>query len=55
MTTVQVRGLIRDRKNSARREVELAHTQQNEMSRHNWVTEDKTGKCYTYRGIKYCY
>jgi len=55
MTTVQLRGLLRDRKNSARRELEMAHTQQAEMSRHTWVTEDKTGKCYTYRGIKYCY
>jgi hypothetical protein len=55
MTTVEVRGLIRDRKRAERRNVELAHTQQLEMTRHTWVTEDKTGKCYTYRGIKYCY
>jgi len=55
MTTVQLRGLLRDRKNTMRREVELSRTQQAEMTRHSFITEDKTGKCYTYRGIQYCY
>tara|TARA_Y100000015_G_scaffold39731_1_gene43895 strand:- start:941 stop:1108 length:168 start_codon:yes stop_codon:yes gene_type:complete len=55
MTTVQLRGLLRDRKSAVRKQVELSHTQQSEITKHNWVTEDKTGKCYTYRGIRYCY
>ena len=23
--------------------------------RHSWIRESKAGKCYTYRGISYCY
>jgi len=23
--------------------------------RNAWVRESKAGKCYTYRGVKYCY
>ena len=23
--------------------------------RHSWIRESKAGKCYTYRGVEYCY
>ena len=32
MTTVQLRGLLRDRKSAVRKQVELSHTQQSEST-----------------------
>ena len=56
MSTVEVMGRLRAQKKMKRDIIELSHHQEQEMtSRHNWVTEDKTGRCYTYRGVQYCY
>jgi len=56
MSTVQLMGLVRTQKKAKRSNIELSHHQEQEMvSSHNWVTEDKAGKCYTYRGVQYCY
>ena len=56
MSTVELMGLVRAQKKANRRNIELSHHQEREMTAsHNWVTEDKAGKCYTYRGVKYCY
>ena len=56
MSTVQLMGLVRAQKKAKRSNIELSHHQEQEMtSSHNWVTEDKTGRCYTYRGVQYCY
>ena len=56
MSNVQMRGLIKAGNKSRRQNRELAHHQEQEMNRTPvWITEDKAGKCYTYRGVKYCY
>ena len=56
MSTVELMGLVRAQKKAKRSNLELSHHQEREMNTsHNWVTEDKAGKCYTYRGVKYCY
>tara|TARA_R110002020_G_scaffold182989_1_gene378882 strand:- start:1 stop:174 length:174 start_codon:yes stop_codon:yes gene_type:complete len=56
MSTVQLMGLVRAQKKAKRSNIELSHHQEREMvSSHNWMTEDKVGKCYTYRGVQYCY
>lgn len=55
MSTVELMGLVREQKRAARATAEKEHHQFNEFVHHNWMTQDKTGKCYTYRGVKYCY
>lgn len=55
MSTVELKGRIREQQKAAREAAEKEHHQFNDFTRHNWITQDKTGKCYTYRGIKYCY
>ena len=56
MSTVELMGLVRAQKKANRRNLELSHHQEQEMtSSHPWITEDKAGKCYTYRGVQYCY
>tara|TARA_B100000073_G_scaffold154165_1_gene127329 strand:+ start:614 stop:787 length:174 start_codon:yes stop_codon:yes gene_type:complete len=56
MTTVELMGRLRAQKKMKRDIIELSHHQEQEMTTsHNWMTEDKAGKCYTYRGVKYCY
>ena len=56
MSTVELMGLVRAQKKANRRNLELSHHQEQEMTTsHNWMTEDKAGKCYTYRGVQYCY
>lgn len=54
MSTVEVRGLLRDQAKQKRKETELAFRQANDLNP-SWVTEDKSGRCYTYRGVEYCY
>ena len=55
MSNVTVQGLLSARRKSLRSKVERDHHQQNEIQTISTVREDKTGKCYTYRGVKYCY
>ena len=56
MSTVQLRGLMKTHEKNRRQQRELAHHQENDMGKRPvWLTEDKAGKCYTYRGVKYCY
>ena len=56
MSTVELMGLVRAQKKAKRANLELSHHQEQEMATsHNWVTADKAGKCFTYRGVKYCY
>ena len=56
MSTVELRGLMKTHEQNRRAQRELAHHQERDMNRTPvWLTEDKAGKCYTYRGVKYCY
>ena len=56
MSTVELMGLVRAQKKAKRANLELSHHQEQEMATsHNWVTADKAGKCFTYRGVEYCY
>jgi len=50
MSTVQLMGLVRAQKKAKRANLELSHHQERELS-----TEQKSGRCYTYRGVQYCY
>tara|TARA_Y100001970_G_C13558028_1_gene520102 strand:+ start:224 stop:394 length:171 start_codon:yes stop_codon:yes gene_type:complete len=55
MTDVTVQGLLAARRKEMRSQVERKHHQKNEMQVISFVREDKAGKCYTYRGVEYCY
>lgn len=56
MSTVELMGLVRAQKKAKRSNIELSHHQEQEMtSSLSWMTDDKVGKCYTYRGVEYCY
>ena len=56
MSTVQLRGLMKAHNKNRRDQRELAHHQEQEMNRSPvWLSQDKAGKCFTYRGVKYCY
>lgn len=56
MSTVELMGLIRAQNKAKRSNKELSHHQEQEMTTsHNWIAQDKQGKCYTYRGVSYCY
>ena len=56
MSTVELRGLMQAHDKNRRAQRELAHHQEREMNRTPvLLSEDKAGKCYTYRGVKYCY
>ena len=48
MTNVNVRGLLATRRKQVRKAVERTHHIANEL-------QDKQGRCYTYRGVQYCY
>ena len=55
MSTVELMGLVRAQKKAARKAIEADYHQRNEFTRHNFISEDKAGRCYTYRGVEYCY
>jgi len=56
MSTVELMGLVRAQRKAKRSNLELSHHQERELStRLPFITEDKAGKCYTYRGVEYCY
>jgi len=49
-------GLVRAQKKANRRNLELSHHQEQELAAgYHSVAEDKAGRCYTYRGVQYCY
>ena len=55
MSTVTVKGLMRQRRKESRAAIEREHHLSNEMQVRHIIREDKTGRCYTYRGVSYCY
>ena len=50
MSTVQLMGLLRAQRKAKRANLELSHHQERELA-----CDKKSGKCYTYRGVEYCY
>ena len=50
MSTVELMGLVRAQKKAKRAQLEMSHHQECELA-----PQDKHGKCYTYRGVEYCY
>lgn len=54
MSDVQLRGLLRVHNKNRRSQKELAHHQERELAP-SFLSQDKSGRCYTYRGVKYCY
>ena len=50
MSTVELMGLVRAQRKAKRAQIELSHHQERELS-----TDHKSGRCYTYRGVEYCY
>lgn len=55
MSNLTVQGLLSARKKELRSQKERQYHMNNELQTVTWTKEDKTGKCYTYRGIQYCY
>ena len=55
MSNVTVNGLISQRRKELRSKIERDHHLNNEMQTISVVREDKAGRCYTYRGVEYCY
>ncbi len=55
MTNVTVRGMDRARRKEARSQIERDRNQLAELSVRHIIREDKAGRCYTYRGVQYCY
>ena len=55
MSNVELRGLMRVHEKNRRAQKELAHHQERELNKPVWMSQDRAGKCYTYRGVQYCY
>ena len=55
MSNVQIQGLMSAHRKNLRSKRELAFHQNNELRTKEWTKEDKTGRCYVYRGVEYCY
>ena len=55
MTNVTVNGMLSARRKQARTAIEREHHLANEMTVRHIIREDKAGRCYTYRGVEYCY
>ena len=55
MSNLIVQGLISARKKELRNQAERQHHINNELQTVTWTKEDKAGRCYTYRGVQYCY
>ena len=51
MSTVELRGLMEAHDKNRR----VQREQQDVNRTPVWLSEDKAGKCFTYRGVKYCY
>ena len=56
MTNVQISGLmaVHNARTSAL-SVSVNCIRTNELQTKPWLTEEKAGRCYTYRGVEYCY
>jgi hypothetical protein len=55
MSNLTVQGLISARKKELRSQAERQHHINNELQTMTWTKETKLVKCYTYRGVQYCY
>ena len=55
MTNVEIAGLMSAHRKNLRAKKERQHHQNNEIQSMSWLKEDKSGRCYTYRGVEYCY
>ena len=55
MTDVTARAMDKARRKEARSQIERDRNQLAELSVRHIIREDKVGKCYTYRGVSYCY
>ena len=55
MSNLIVQGLLSARKKELRNQAERQHHISNELQTVTWTKEDKAGRCYTYRGVQYCY
>ena len=55
MSNVQLSGLMAAHKKARRAKVERDFHQSQELSVKPWMKADRAGKCYTYRGVEYCY
>ena len=55
MTDVTARAMDRLRRKTARAAIERDRDQQHELTVRHIIREDKAGRCYTYRGVQYCY
>ena len=55
MSNLTVQGLLSARKKELRSQKERQYHMNNELQTMTWTKENKTGKCYTYRGVQYGY
>ena len=55
MSDVTVQGLMSASRKNLRSKIEREHAQQNDLQTLSFITQDKKGRCYTYRGVSYCY
>ena len=55
MSNIAVKGLMACRRKQARAAIEREHHQKNDLQTMSFIREDKSGRCYTYRGVEYCY
>ena len=55
MTNVELSGLLSAHRKNLRARKERELHQRNELQTLSFVSDDKTGRCYTYRGVQYCY
>ena len=55
MTNVTVRAMDNARRRKARSAIERDRDQRQGLTVRHIIREDKAGRCYTYRGVSYCY
>ena len=55
MSNVTVRAMDNARRKQARSAIERDRDQLRELAVRHIIREDKAGRCYTYRGVSYCY
>ena len=55
MTNVTVNGMLSARRKETRSAIEREHHMKNDLQTITFIREDKAGRCYTYRGVEYCY
>ena len=52
MSNVTVQGLLSARNKELRNQAERQHHMKNDLQTMTWTKQDKSGKCYTYRGVQ---